>query len=551
MSNHLLHLAWRSMLARRTTAILTIIAVALSVALFAGVEKTRKAASDGFYGAVSGVDLIVGGRTGPVNLLLFSVFRIGDATSPISYNAFENIQARPEVEWAVPISMGDSHRGYRVVGTSPEYFERIEFGASQSLEFAQGNVFNPHKLEAVLGSSVARELGYGLDQGLILAHGLGKGDIATHDDYQFRVVGILKPTGTPIDQGVYTSLEGIERMHGGGASHDDHAEHEAAENHHDGHEHHDHAAPAEHDHNHADHEAHEHEQSAVADDHSGHDHSDHDHATHDHADHEHDDGHDHEAHADHSSHDDEHAHEEEEAHDAHSEAHNHDDGHDNEQHDHAAHAEDHSEHDDHDHAHDQGQDADAHDDHVHLEPGQITAILVGTKAPALALRLRYLVNMDKDEPMLAIQPAQTLHALWQIVGAAARALTAVSLFVLAVGLATILIAILTSLNERRREMAILRAAGARPQHVFFLIVAEAVILAAIGAFIGLFAVHVGLYFLAPVIQDRFGLALTMMLPRWTDIAVLVGTPLAAGLMALWPASRAMKNALSDGLSIRI
>ena len=525
MSNHLLHLAWRSMLARRTTAVLTIIAVALSVALFAGVEKTRKAASDGFYGAVSGVDLIVGGRTGPVNLLLFSVFRIGDATSPISYKALETIQARPEVEWAVPISMGDSHRGYRVVGTSPEYFERIEFGASQSLEFAQGNVFNPHKLEAVLGSSVARDLGYGLDQGLILAHGLGKGDIATHDDYQFRVVGILKPTGTPIDQGVYTSLEGIERMHGGGASHGDHAEHEAAE---DDHEHHDHAAPAEHDHSHADHEAHEQEHSAVADDHSGHDH----------ADHEHDDDHDREAHADHSSHDDEHAHAETEAHD------------DNE-HDHAANAEDHSEHDDHDHAHDHGQDADAHDDHVHLEPGQITAILVGTKAPALALRLRYLVNMDTDEPMLAIQPAQTLHALWQIVGAAARALTAVSLFVLAVGLATILIAILTSLNERRREMAILRAAGARPQHVFFLIVAEAVLLAAIGAFIGLLAVHVGLYFLAPVIQDRFGLALTMMLPRWTDIAVLVGTPLAAGLMALWPASRAMKNALSDGLSIRI
>lgn len=462
MINHLLHLAWRSMLARRTTAILTMIAVALSVALFAGVEKTRRAAADGFYGAVSGVDLIVGGRTGPVNLLLFSIFRIGDATSPVSYEAYERVAARPEVEWAVPISMGDSHRGYRVVGTTPSYFEHIQFGAEQHLAFAEGEGFDPHRLETVLGASVARDLGYQLGDKLVLAHGLGKGDIMTHDAYKFAVVGILKPTGTPIDQALYVSLEGIERMHAPPG----HAE--------------DHDADEAHDHDHAEDAVHDH---ALEDDH------------HDHA----------------------HAEEPAQAHDAH-------------------------------------EDADAHEEHeghVHLEPGQVTAVLVGVKAPALALRLTYLVNMDKSEPLLAIRPAETLHALWQIVGVAERALTAVSIFVLAVGLATILIAILTSLNERRREMAILRAAGARPHHIFFLIILEAVLLAAIGAFLGLVVIHVGLFFLAPLIQDRFGLALTVLSPRWTDMALLIGTPLAAGIMALWPASRALKNALADGLSIRI
>ncbi|MBB36270.1 MAG: hypothetical protein CME88_16470 [Hirschia sp.] len=425
---HILHLAWRSIVARRSTAILTLLAVALSVALFAGVEKTRRAAADSFFGAVSDVDVIVGAPTGPVNLLLFSIFHIGNATSPISYGSYETISARPEVEWAVPISMGDSHRGYRVVGTTPDYFQHVKYADKQSLAFRNGGAFDPHELQAVIGASVARDLGYTLDQPLVISHGLGNTSFVNHDENAFRVVGVLKPTGTPIDQSLYISLEGIERMHGAG------------------------------------------------------------------------------------------------------------------EHDHEDHTEDH---------HDETDAGEDHAHHDHLEPGQLTAILVSTKAPALASRLTYTINMSKDEPLLAISPALTLDSLWKIVGVAERALMAVSVFVLIVGLATILIAILTSLNERRREMAILRATGARPHHIFALIVMEAFLLAFIGAALGLIAINLGMLVLAPLIQERFGLALSVFQLRWTDAALLLGTPLAAALMALWPASRALKNALADGLSMRI
>lgn len=439
----IISLAWKSLSARKTTAFLTIVAVALSVALFLGVEKTRHAARASFENTISDVDAIVGGRTGPINLLLFSVFRIGDATSPISWNAYQAISNRPDVAWTVPISLGDSHKGFRVLGTSPAYFEHYKYGDKQNLAFKSGHTFDPHALDVVLGAKVAQTLGYDLNTELTLSHGVGKVSFHEHDKQHFTVVGILAATGTPVDQTVHVSLEAIERMHAAptlpeaihsGAVHEEHHDHETHEGHNE------HAAQIDHEH-----------------------------------------------------------------HDAR---------------------------------------------HDHLEPKSLNAVFVGLKSPGAVLRFNREVNTYPKEALLSIIPGMTLSSLWSIVGSAENALKAISIFVIFVGLATILISIFTSLNERRREMAILRSMGARPLHIFSLIMAEAGLLAFAGAVIGILLTYLLLAFLAPWIGNQYGLQLTGWGFGQFEIMTVLIVTLSSGLMSLWPATRAMKSALSDGLSVR-
>ena len=299
-----------------------------------------------------------------------------------------------------------------------------------------------------------------------------------------------------------------------------------------------------HDHDAHDHDAHDHD----AHDHDAHDHDAHDHDAHDHDAHDHD-AHDHDAH-DHDAHD----------HDAHDhDAHDHD-AHDHDAHDHDAHDHDAHDHDAHDH--------DAHDHEAHnssssvlptefetfdasVRNANLTAVLVGTKSPALALRLRYIVNTTDGDPLLAILPAETLYQLWQIIGPAERVLTGIALFVLLVGLASILIAILTSLNERRREMAILRANGASGGHILSLVMTEAALVGLIGSIAGFILVQAILAIIAPIVQSRYGLLLDVFQVSWKDLLIVAGVPVAAALMSIWPALKALKNALADGLTIRV
>ena len=175
----LLRLALRSLIARRLTVGLTIFAVALSVALFLGVEKVRTGAKASFGDTISDTDLIVGARSGSVQLLLYSVFRIGNATNNVTWESYQDIAARPEVDWIVPISLGDSHRQFRVMGTTAEYFERYKYRGGRSLEFAEGRAFDD-LFDAVIGADLATTLGYDVDDPLVVAHGLAS--FANHDN---------------------------------------------------------------------------------------------------------------------------------------------------------------------------------------------------------------------------------------------------------------------------------------------------------------------------------------------------------------------------------
>jgi len=207
-----LRLALSSLWSRRGSVLLTFLAITVSVFVLLGVEQIRQQAKNSFGNTISGIDLIVGARTGDINLLLYSVFRLGNATNNISWQSYQTIVADPNVAWTIPISLGDSHKGYRVMGTTTDYFTYFRFGRDKPLELAKGTPFSD-LFDVVLGAEVARTLSYKLGDRLILAHGMGSTSFSNHDDSPFRVAGILKATGTPVDRTLHVSLEGIEAIH--------------------------------------------------------------------------------------------------------------------------------------------------------------------------------------------------------------------------------------------------------------------------------------------------------------------------------------------------
>ena len=206
----LIKLSFGSLYARLLTVSMTVIAISLSLMLYMSVEKLRTSAYTSFTDTISQTDLIVGARSSSVQLLLYSVFRIGNATNNISWESYLDLVNKKEVDWAVPISLGDSHKGFRVMGTNKEFFSRYKYRGGQSINIKKGNLFND-LYDVVLGAGVAEKLGYDVESPLIVSHGLQS--FADHADQPFKVSGILKKTGTPLDNTVIVSLAAIEAIH--------------------------------------------------------------------------------------------------------------------------------------------------------------------------------------------------------------------------------------------------------------------------------------------------------------------------------------------------
>ena len=253
------NVALQSLRYRLGGVLLTVAAVALSVFVLLGVEHVRQEAKSGFASTVSGVDLIVGARTGEINLLLLSIFRIGNATTNVEWETVEEIEDLEKVAWSVPITLGDSHKNFRVVGTTQDFFERYQYGRKQPLVFDKGSQFEALQ-DVVLGSRAATELAYQLGDSLVLSHGMADTSFTHHDELPFNVVGILERSGTPIDNALFVSLEAIDAIHDdekGGP----YEEHEESHKGHDKHDEHD------------EHESHDdHDEHGAHDDHEGHNH---------------------------------------------------------------------------------------------------------------------------------------------------------------------------------------------------------------------------------------------------------------------------------------
>lgn len=219
--NHVFRLALQSAYSRRAALSLVMLSILATACMLVVLEQLRVSARVGFSQSVSGTDLVVGARDNPLSLMLYSVFRMGEPTQQLPYAIVEKLNANSAVQWVVPLSLGDSFHGYPVVGTSPTYFEVFGYGEDQSLEFSQGRAFGQYVpgagaqvlYEAVLGAQVASAMGLKPGDSLTLAHGTSIASRADHADKPFTVVGVLKPTGTPVDRSVHVSLEALEAIH--------------------------------------------------------------------------------------------------------------------------------------------------------------------------------------------------------------------------------------------------------------------------------------------------------------------------------------------------
>lgn len=410
-------LTWKSINNRRSSALLTVFTVAISMLLLLGVERIRTQAKDSFANTISNTDLIVGARSGEVNLLLYSVFRIGNATNNIDWQSYQKLAGQADVKWSIPISLGDSHRGFRVMGTNTDYFKFYQYGNRQALQFDSGQPF-AQLFDTVIGADVARKLGYSVGSKIIIAHGISDKSFTRHDNLPFKVVGILAPTGTPVDKTVHLSLAAIEALHSGWNPAGNVS---ASKNQHQ---------PT-------------------------------------------------------------------------------------------------------------------------FHPEQITAFMLGLKSKIKTFSVQRKINNYPTEPLTAIMPGVALHQLWSMMSIAEQALLAISGFVVVAGLLGMLSCLLTSLQERRREMAILRAMGARPGHIFALLVAEATLITAAGISLGVSFLYLLLAAIAPLINSRFGISIESASISTHELKLIVTVLLGGMLIGLIPAFRAYRQSLADGMTIRI
>ena len=528
--------ASRSLRYRLSGVLLTIASIALSVFVLLGVEHARQEARSGFASTVSGVDLIVGARTGEINLLLLSVFRIGTATANLSWESVEQLDQQKNVVWTVPISLGDSHRNFRVVGTTQAFFSRYKFGSKQPLVFDQGQPFE-EVAEVVLGARVAGELGYQLGDSLVLSHGMADTSFTHHDQLPFAVSGILAPTGTPIDNALFVGLDAIDAMHsdGGSESHQAHEGHDA----------------------HEDHDAHnEHEVLEEHDAHVGPD-ADEDHEAHeDHDDHK---GHEvyeeHDAHQDHDAHNE---HEVREEHDAHlgpdadedHDAHEDHDGHEGREV-----YEEHDAHQDHD-AHvgpDAEEDHEAHEDHVDLDHheehdqahdhppiGTVTAVLVGLSSPITTLQVKRWVDEYEEEALLAILPGVALTQLWELVGNVESVLLGISVLILVSSLLGLNAMLLASMRERRREIEVLRSIGAPSSFILSLLMSESLLIVSVGVMLAVGILLASIAAANTLFVETFGLMISSQILNPSNVMALGLIYLTAVIVTLLPALRAYR-----------
>ncbi len=205
-------LALRSLRSRALTTSLTVASIALSVTLLVGIEHVRAGVRESFAGTIRGVDLIVGARGGTLQVMLSTVFGIGSPNGGVKLETFERWRAHPAVKWAVPFALGDSHRGFRVIGTTEEFYQRYRFRTDGHVTFAEGRAPRAND-EVAIGSDVVARLHYAIGTPVVVVHGLQDIGTSNHDAHPFHVVGILARTFTPIDRSVYVTLEGIEAMH--------------------------------------------------------------------------------------------------------------------------------------------------------------------------------------------------------------------------------------------------------------------------------------------------------------------------------------------------
>jgi len=437
-----LQLVWKNISQQWGSTLLSIILTAFGVAILCSIYITSDTFEKQLDNNSKQVDLVVGAKGSPLQLILSALYHIDNPTGNILLSEAEKLKDNPMIDMAVPISLGDNFKGHRIVGTDTSFMTMYE------LSIAEGKIWSK-SYEVVIGSETARKNKLKIGDQIHGAHGLAE-NAHIHDEHPFTIVGILKPSGSIVDNLLLSNLESVWDVHG--IKHDDH----------------------DHDHEHHDHEGHNHD----ADNHEGHDHADHDHA-HTEEDHDHD-------HAAHSHEDHDHA----------ADSH--------EGHDHADH--------DHDHASEATQSAPADDSIVSERPRpnvfvksiaddvvkdsglEITALLVKYRTPAAIGVIPKMINQSTS--MQAASPALETARLFSLLGVGIDSLEILAYVIMIIAGLSVFISLYNALNDRKYDLAIMRAMGASKIKLFTLLIVEGLVITAIGGILGLILGHLGLYFIS-------------------------------------------------------
>ncbi len=410
----LIYLSFRN---RLFSLILAIASIAVSVTLLIGVEKTSASMRIAFQNSVSGTDLVMGSSGSPVNLLLYSVFHMGDPMRNLTWQSYQDIRKDAKIKWTIPISLGDSHRGFRVVGSDNNLFKYFQYGQKKNLTLRKGRAFEA-LYDVVIGSQVAAELNYEIGTKIYLSHGTGKSRL-NHKDKAFTVVGIFEPTGTNIDKSLYISLQAVTAIHLGWET----------------------GIPLT------------------------------------------------------------------------SEAF-----------------------------------TDERIQNMDLTPHSLSAVFIGTQRKADIFNLQRQINNYDKEALMAIMPQLTLLSMWKNLNNIEKALTFISFMVMVAALFGLTAILLATLNERRREMAILRSLGARPYHILGLLMGEALVVICLAIILGLVLLYGILIFLSPYIAYKYGLVLSVTMLSVTEIKWLFVVFASALCISLIPAVKVFYFTLHDGMS---
>ena len=232
MKNFALKLTWANITARPLPTILTIATLAAAVSFISIMLQFANHADERLKRDLADVDLVVSGKGSPLQSILSSLLHVDVPTGNIPLSEAQRIMKEPMIRTAIPLGLGDSFRGFRIVGTNHDYIELYQ------AKIDQGVLWN-HPLQVVIGSEVSKQLNMQIGQKFAGAHGLSLSDedLHTHDHAAYEVVGILERQSSIVDRLILTSTDSV------WLAHDENALHSSEDNH-------DHVAEESHDHNH-------------------------------------------------------------------------------------------------------------------------------------------------------------------------------------------------------------------------------------------------------------------------------------------------------------
>ena len=411
----LINLAYQSLLSRKITVFLTIISLTVSIVLFLSIDTLRLGAKKSFFGNVKSGDLILGSRSGEIQLLLYSLFQIGTPTNNISWESYQEISKKPEIDWIIPISLGDSHKQFRVMGTTKEYFDRFSYRKNQKLKYQEGTYFE-NTFDVVIGNDVAKMLNYKLEDSIIIAHGIASQSL--HDEFPFKIKGILNKTGTSIDRLVLVSLEALEAIHKDWKTGS--------------------KIPTK-----------------------------------------------------------------------------------------INSKKNYTEQD--------------------LIPKEITAAIIKLKSPITIFKIQREINDYEFEPLQAIIPGIVLTKLWQVVSVTENIMLSISAMVIVSALIGLIAILYSTLNNRRKEMALLRIVGASPKTIFSLLLIEALIISFLSIIIAILFTQFLNLILFPILDQKFGIYLENKFILLKDLYFFVIILFTSVFVSIFPALQAYKNSINDGI----